>query len=231
MIAARQIAFGGSAKGLSAKDYIQDGLVALVDGIENAGWGEHTDELKYTNLVTGEKFAITDNGNVVWGENCLKILQSGDRASGLQPNIQFYTSSLGISASAKDFTVGCALKVYDKDFGVLSHDGAFARFLGMSYEDNWSGVVSCAYRGDTNIFLYHANGETIARESTGVFNLNVSGFNWSNREVYSGGSFRFGRSYNYVCKSDIHCIRIYNRALTAEEIAYNYNIDKQRFGL
>jgi hypothetical protein len=30
---------------------------------------------------------------------------------------------------------------------------------------------------------------------------------------------------------DLHSVRIYNRALTAEEIAYNYEIDKARFGL
>ena len=28
-----------------------------------------------------------------------------------------------------------------------------------------------------------------------------------------------------------HCLRIYSRALTAEEIAHNYEIDKARFGL
>ena len=28
----------------------------------------------------------------------------------------------------------------------------------------------------------------------------------------------------------IHCYRLYNRSLTAEEIAHNYAIDKARFG-
>lgn len=28
-----------------------------------------------------------------------------------------------------------------------------------------------------------------------------------------------------------YCVRIYSRALTAEELAYNYQIDKERFGL
>ena len=31
--------------------------------------------------------------------------------------------------------------------------------------------------------------------------------------------------------ANIHCIRIYNRALTTEEVIYNTQIDKERFGL
>lgn len=36
---------------------------------------------------------------------------------------------------------------------------------------------------------------------------------------------------NNPLKCDIHCLRIYSRALTAEEIAHNYKIDSIRFGL
>lgn len=36
-IAARTRAWAKS--GYTAKDYVQDGLVAMWDGIENAGWG------------------------------------------------------------------------------------------------------------------------------------------------------------------------------------------------
>ena len=60
-------------KEASAKDYIQDGLIALFDGEENVGWGIHeSNPTKWQNLVDlsyvylsdgvvfGEKFATTD---------------------------------------------------------------------------------------------------------------------------------------------------------------------------
>ena len=54
MIAERQIAFGrGAKKGLSAKDYIQDGLVAMWDGEWNAGGGKHNTNATMWKDLTG----------------------------------------------------------------------------------------------------------------------------------------------------------------------------------
>ena len=36
---------------------------------------------------------------------------------------------------------------------------------------------------------------------------------------------------SYGFTGNVHCIRLYSRALTAAEIADNYAIDKKRFGL
>ena len=216
----------------TARDYVQDGLVALVDGIDNAGWGKHTDELKYVNLVTGEQFTLPNNGNAVWGENCLKILESGNQASGLQTGFFFSARTLGITSEAKEYTIECALRAYDTNFPLASFDGAFGRYLGTPSSGAFQGSVSSAYLPDSNYFQWSVNGDIREKYNSNVVQENFEGFFWNNREVYgSSGSFRFGYSYNFVCKSDIHCARIYNRALTAEEIAYNYAIDKARFNL
>ena len=42
---------------------------------------------------------------------------------------------------------------------------------------------------------------------------------------------RFKNVYEFNTYIDIHCVRVYSRALTAAEIAHNYAIDKQRFNL
>ena len=50
----RFAAWGARDTGLSAKDYIQDGLVAMWDGIENAGWGKHDENAtEWVDLVNG----------------------------------------------------------------------------------------------------------------------------------------------------------------------------------
>jgi hypothetical protein len=215
----------------TAKDYIQDGLVALVDGIENAGWGEHTDELKYVNLVTGEQFSFENSNNVLWGSDCLKILESGNLASGLLTGISFSASKLGISTNAKNYTIECAIRAYDAEYPLISFDGGFGRTLGTASTDNFQGVVTSAYLSDTNTLQWGVNGDIRSKTDSGVQQVKFNGFYWNNREVYSSGRFRFGFTYSYVCKSDLHCARVYSRALTAEEIAYNYNIDKARFNI
>ena len=230
MLGARTAAWAKSC--YTAKDYIPDGLVALVDGIDNAGWGKHTDELKYVNLVTGGQFTLPNNGNAVWGENCLKILESGDRASGLQTGFSFSARTLGITSEAQENTIECALRAYDTNFPLVSFDGAFGRHLGTPSSGAFQGSVSSAYLPDSNYFQWSVNGDIRKKYiSAVVVQENFEGFFWNNREVYGGDSFRFGYTYNTVCKSDIHCARIYNRVLTAEEIAHNYEIDKARFNL
>ena len=232
IVAARTAAWAKSGGGVpTARDYVQDGLVALVDGIDNAGCGKHTDELKYVNLVTGGQFTLPNNGNAVWGENCLKILESGNQASGLQTGFSFSAGTLGITSEAKEYTIECALRAYDTNFSLVSFDGAFGRSLGTPSSGAFQGSVSAAYLPDSNYFQWSVNGDIREKNNSAVVQENFEGFFWNNREVYAGDSFRFGYSYGKVCKSDIHCARIYNRVLTAEEIAHNYAIDKARFNL
>lgn len=57
-------------KEYTAKDYIQDGLIAMFDGIENASWGVHDDSIsKWTNLAD-ETYSIGYQfGEVGWDSN------------------------------------------------------------------------------------------------------------------------------------------------------------------
>jgi hypothetical protein len=75
MIASKQIAFGkaAGAKGLSAKDYIQDGLVAMWDGIENAGWGEHDPYAAEIADLSGNGHTLKFSGTYTIGEDYIYI--------------------------------------------------------------------------------------------------------------------------------------------------------------
>ena len=49
-----------NALAFSTSNYVQDGLVACWDGIENAGKGVHDSEATvWTDIVGGKKFALT----------------------------------------------------------------------------------------------------------------------------------------------------------------------------
>ena len=52
----------------SAKDYIQDGLIALFDGEENVGWGIHeSNPVKWQNLIDLSYVSLQDG--IIFGDN------------------------------------------------------------------------------------------------------------------------------------------------------------------
>jgi hypothetical protein len=48
---------------------------------------------------------------------------------------------------------------------------------------------------------------------------------------YSSIGAQVGTTIQGFLNADIYCIRVYNRQLTDEERTFNYNIDKERFGI
>ena len=61
MLGARTAAWAKSGGGVpTARDYVQDGLIAMWDGIENAGWGVHNQNERsiWVDLVGGHNMVI-----------------------------------------------------------------------------------------------------------------------------------------------------------------------------
>lgn len=87
-------------------------------------------------------------------------------------------------------------------------------------------LVSTTY--DTNKINLYSNGTLVnTTEITG--NIVTA----TNNTLMALGVNPYGSSYdsNSFYKGNIYSVRIYNRALTKEEISHNYNYDKQRFNL
>ena len=55
---------------ISAKDYVKDNLVAMWDGIENIGWGQHDNNTSIWKDLIGERDATIVNG--IFSNNCLE---------------------------------------------------------------------------------------------------------------------------------------------------------------
>jgi hypothetical protein len=222
MIAARQIAFGKAAsKGLSAKSYIQDGLVAMWDGIENAGWGVHDPSATvWKNLVKGDSFKV----------------KSGN----------YFTADSVITTVNTDYGVILT-------YGIQDGSGYTFECVGASLSPG-SAVIAIPYSGGANFSVYpnwrakssyiKACGGNLTVDNSGPtgtrksFGLKVDGDNWTifseQFSVTKAGTWtKTSSKYGGYIQSNAECcnIRLYNRALTAEEIAYNYEIDKARFGL
>lgn len=232
MIAARQIAFGKAAgKGLSAKDYIQDGLVAMWDGIENAGWGTHDPSATvWKDLSENGHDLIIGAGE--FGNNYFNA--GGTNYANLDYALDYYTTEAVVMTSnlSSRLTIGNNL--------IISGDGGnYGRNLSLSKVGIYRAVVNSIGKAfDATI----SNGM--------IYSISVGGSAWlngvellesstaGNLNNYSPGKLTqvgWRKRDNSESASDgsglIHNLRLYNRDLTAEEIAYNYNIDKARFGL
>ena len=79
---------------VSARDYIQNGLVAMWDGIENIGWGQHSDSASaWVNLMGNSNYDFTLQNNASWASDGLITNQDYSRAAETVSSI-VYTSVL-----------------------------------------------------------------------------------------------------------------------------------------
>ena len=217
---------------ITAKDYVQDGLVAMWDGIENAGWGVHNpNAIAPVNLATGLTDSFSrENSSVsfTWGENFLSY--SGGW-------IQFTNLNSAISTALQtnyktyqfvgDFQPTNASE-WPPSADIWSQNGSnqcafqYRQGTRLAYWDynyasvDWDQYAPTVVR-DGNSFLYYDKGK-FSRTTTG-----------SNENYRPNISIRCGKITSGTFK--VHCIRLYSRALTADEIARNYAIDKARFNL
>lgn len=207
----------------TAKDYVQSGLVAMWDGIENAGWGTHNASATVWKDLSGNgyDFAVPSSG-ASFEDTCLDL--SGTSVSANLPEV-----------SRMEFTIECVAKSIG-DYGAWVWmknpswvGGALVGWQsqGLCYfpwykigraGDQDFATVSVTWNAATQVM--YKNATSIATSSRSIDPRNVLA------TIYIG-------EYDGRKKSTMGCysVRLYSRALTAEEIARNYAIDKARFNL
>ena len=258
----------------TARSYVQDGLVAMWDGIENAGWGVHDNNATaWVNLVGGvadmefnEIFTNytywTDNAIVLADNSVTKksyyrahspttfkltndITIEGFAMAGTN-NMWYVRQTMGLSCGHEMGGLNLFARGSYKRPGITTLE-----FYGMSftaqYSDNFnipgSDGINYANKGkkssnvmvfhrDTTNFVGYINGKYVGEVQISADSIlsetqlksALDDYNYYPAlvEVHNFGD----QLQDYV----IHAFRIYNRALTAEEIAHNAAIDRRRFG-
>ena len=224
MLGARTAAWAKS--GYTAKDYVQDGLIAMWDGIENAGWGIHDlSATTWKDLVGGNDLVLKNtahfdnNALVSANRNYLTALCSSKLPYASIEVCGFSDASRNASAlvcfgnSVDDqrmFSVTpSAIQIYNGNHMLILTTPVDPKctWAGVHDGDRHDAYV----RGELAIGTNKVNGWGIRN---GLFGLSGSS-NYSN--------------WNFV--GEYYSVRLYSRALTAEELAHNYAIDKARFNL
>ena len=205
----------------ASMDYVQDGLVLLLDGIQNIRGGHSTSTNVWEDLsgnnydVTMKNITINDNnmyfnGNdsKIYSEKALDVVSVEIVLELEEKNRYVYIASFGSNSKSMAWS-----PVEDKGFSLGNVKKRY--FVENLYKKN---SISVQYNPD----LMYLNSEKLTN--------NLAGESWSSPSSYPI-AFGFYGNNAYRMKGKIYSIRIYNRALTQDEINHNYEMDKKRFGI
>lgn len=232
ILGARTAAWAQSGGGGEWKNpYIMDGLVGYWDGEWNAGGGKHDSSLDSLVDLSGGGHDMTFVGTHQLNQKSVTI----DGVANAYGSIDGLTWG---PQSTQEFV----LNVSDQElYGRIIAENKGLRLgssinntydLGKCYGYNLDGVIgsvtianfwvpySVVLTFNGEYLKYYVNGRFADQRST-VFSSSFSGqTTFFNRT--SGGRGVTGQ---------IHAVRIYSRALSADEISDNYSVDKARFNL
>ena len=197
-------------------DYIQDGLVFWLDGIDKG-----PNEGYWTDLKGGCQYSYPASGTTVLDKGVEFTSQvTMHLASGTVPNNSGYTIEV------------CFVKS-----GGGSPTGIFSIESGAT-----SGSIAVAINNNKNMFMQRQKcileNPTLDSLSMYSYNLDVCCVNgnqgtFTGTDYWSVGQNNVGVGAIYGTRGIIgiiHSIRIYNRKLSLLEMKHNQSIDSQRFG-
>ena len=219
-----------AAKMPTARDYVQNGLVAMWDGIENAGWGIHDSTARTWKALVGNIDLPLDNypSQIYFTSNSLYTsngrLAERQDVEVVEGPITFEIcwsrdSKLNTSADTRSNYGQCNLDIFSGKFWFkTSSDGGIMSDVNGRAQESVPFTMSVVgtMGGAWNTLTPYVNA------------VQTSGSKYGS--AISTIGVRIGSGWN-VPISRHHNIRVYARTLTAEEIAHNYNIDKRRFNL
>lgn len=214
----------------TASDYVQDGLVAMWDGIENAGWGVHDNNATvWKDLVGTQDMVLSQFGS--FSDDSLVCAGGG------------YAASRG--ALFADFIYAEAVVEYDSLERQNGNIVIWGEYSGMTYYSASMDLFiyndTLIQTGGSNVFYEKPNIRNLILQYTRPYSsdvfarangVNLTRYakvdNWATR--YGIGFFG-GRQSGYSYRGKIKRVAMYSRIPTAAEIAANYAIDKVRFNV
>ena len=232
MIAARQIAFGrGAAKWINP--YITDGLIAMWDGEWNDGPGKHNpNATMWKDLVDGVEL------NKYGAPTINADSYSFDGSSAMYKSLSF--------GEVDHIEIVCALLVAsvtaNTDPEILRLNGTWEQKC-YTYNGLYPGIgfgipnkggmkpvpmaQGVAGKRWSLAWTSSITPQKCYRNGVQANTWNTTAVQQTTSSIYIGA----GGGLYRPAKCEVCNVRLYSRALTADEIAHNYEIDKARFGL
>lgn len=212
----------------SLMNYISDGLIMFLDGINNTRNGHDTTTTVWEDLMGNYDLTVTNYNSYTWEDN--HFIGLGDGGYLNTGKTWQYFNSLNDDITIEIVTYidcdktspsyrGLAGWHMGSDGTNIQNDQGSGRMqtlgaLPVTEADDKIATVSYTrYNGSFLNGLWKCNDDRIR--------LGIN----SGHTVVFGNSWAECRGWN----DSIYCIRMYNRSLTPEEIAYNHIVDRERF--
>lgn len=239
--------------------YIQNGLIAMFDGVENAGYGVHTeDPAKLREVVSGALIRQDENYPLeITCENNAILVHKNDIAA---PRYAYF-DSLAVGDANRNGTITveiCCLPSTEtitsynaQEWGIRINVGNVQRWQ----QSSSALCVRCNGRllyvpakNIGNASAFNANVPIIRTETQVMPSVGASfahckvyhnsdrvtsskDFYASTKDIFDGIKLemRLHSSTERTHPYKVYNVRVYNRELTAEEVARNYKVDRMRF--
>lgn len=212
----REILIAGSGKTID--DYVQNGLVFWLDGIENTRNGHNASSTTWQDLTSSHR-DMTYHASSEIGDNYC-ILNDKCEITRLTATTTSYTIEV-VAPYTSNSSVQMIMPWKGNAYGTVYFENGKIMFRSASSSTSITGIVmeqginTYAARGNSN---FRVNGRTA---TTGTLKRSATtAANWMG--YYSS-------SYPFKLSTKIHAIRIYNRALSDAELMENYEVDAARF--
>ena len=217
----------------ASMDYVQDGLVLLLDGIRNTRSGHSTSTNVWEDL-SGNNYDYTLN-DIKINDNNIYFKGTANSYALRKENL----SEIFGNTLYDDRTIEIVVKdTSDSHIWICGNSssrkaiGIYVGTLNVSISpDNVSTFTlkSSALKVNNYSILHKKEGEICVYQNDEqlVKTNNLNCWNHSGEVSYIGNSSTNGTPLN----GEIYSIRVYNRILTEKEINHNYQIDKKKFGI
>ena len=219
----------GHASNLTSASYIQEGLVAQWDGIDNAGTGAHAANASVWKDLKGNlDLTLTANGGWTNGNALV--------ANGIAAKCE---------TAAPDYkAIEVVYRRTSNDGRILFSGGAVNQFVIFDNAGGGSNNVYYAGVRSTPLHKYAFNASEIrfaaaqyddAGAAVGLYMDGESVITSPKNDTWSAGEGisvggRYHSSYGaYAWYGEVYAIRLYDRRLTAYEMVHNYRVDCKRF--
>ena len=220
----------------TSASYVQSGLIAQWDGIDNAGTGTHDPNATTWKDLKGS-LDMTLNTKGSWtGGNALYVSGGGAGAQGTAKTPAYKTIEIVFKMTTGDGRIIFTSGIGNRFVVVDAHSGDAKRLYFNGDLSEGDGDKRIVWFLDQNEVCFAAATYGTSKLSNVYFNGAVRNDgtmrnNWGvgDGKVAVGGRSITVANTSYPWTGEVYAIRLYDRELTAEEIASNSAIDKARF--
>ena len=224
----------GNYIGANEKRYVQDGLLLHYDAINNTGDGHSNSTDVWRDLSSNHNDGIL-SGGVTWHDNYAEFdgiddwVNCGEQNSDYSINTGTNnTCVVGNWDSGGGGIFISPAKKISGDFDIYNEDRDYGyQIVASNAETQLQRIYSVTISYDGQNAMMYLNGNIInSRNADGKIKKPISS------TVYALGVNPTGSNAQQEWfNGKIYSVALYNRALSGDEIMYNYEIDKSRYGI